>query len=186
MKDPTDTRDIGPRVGSPLWLHMTLVTIVGAAVFALCVIDLKHVSVLIGHPLFWVLAGMVVLGEIWPIVTPGRSSQEAPVASVTFSFAALIAWGLPVAVLLRGPATMLTLLAKRKAPHRAAFNAAVATLGLVAGGSVLHGFRGLVTPSHPWIPRGTEVWQILLAAAACFAVSYVLDTVAVALHAREP
>ena len=60
-----------------------------------------HLSRLIGHPLFWVLAGMVVLGEIWPIVTPGRSSLEAPLASVTFSFAALIAWGLPVAVLLR-------------------------------------------------------------------------------------
>ena len=29
MKDPTDTRDIGPRVGSPLWIHMTLVTAVG-------------------------------------------------------------------------------------------------------------------------------------------------------------
>ena len=129
---------------------------------------------------------MVVLGEIWPIVTPGRSSQEAPVASVTFSFAALIAWGLPVAVLLRAPATMLVMLAKRKAPHRAAFNAAVATLGLAAGGSVLHAFRGRIAPAHPFVPQGADLWQILLAAAACFAVSYVLDTVAVALHAREP
>jgi diguanylate cyclase (GGDEF)-like protein len=186
MKDPTDTRDIGPRLGSPLWIHITVVTVLGAAAFAATVIGMVHAKVLIGHPLFWVLAGMVILGEIWPIVTPGRSSHEAPVASVTFSFAALIAWGLPVAVLLRAPATLLVMLAKRKAPHRAAFNAAVATLGLTAGGSVLHAFRGRVTPSHPWIPRGFDVWQILLAAAACFAVSYVLDTVAVALHAREP
>ena len=29
MKDPNDTRDIGPRVGSPLWIHMTSVTVVG-------------------------------------------------------------------------------------------------------------------------------------------------------------
>src|SRR5580704_4779730 len=186
MKDPTDTRDIGPRVGSPLWLHMTLVTIVGAAVFALCVIDLKHVSDLITHPLFWVLAGMVVLGEIWPIVTPGRSSLEAPLASVTFSFAALIAWGLPIAVLLRATATMLTFVAKRKAPHRGAFNAAVSTLGLAAGGAVLYAFRGPVTPLSHFMPDGRNLWEILLAAAACFAVSYILVTVAIALHAREP
>ncbi len=53
---------------------------------------------------------MVVLGEIWPIVTPGRSSLEAPLASVTFSFAALIVWGLAVAVLLQATATLLTFL----------------------------------------------------------------------------
>jgi diguanylate cyclase (GGDEF)-like protein len=186
MKDPTDTRDIGPRIGSPLWIHMAVVTAVGTLVFATSVYRMVHLSKVIGHPLFWVLAGMVVLGEIWPIVTPGRSSLEAPVASVTFSFAALIAWGLPVAVLLRAPATLLTLLAKRKALHRAAFNAATATLSLAAGGSVLYAFRGRITPAFAWEPSGRNIWQIVLAAAACFVVSYVLDTVAVALHAREP
>ncbi len=185
MKDPTDTRDIGPRVGSPLWIHMTLVIVVGAAVFVLSVAAMLHLSTLIGHPVFWILAGMIVLGEIWPIVTAGRSTPEAPVASVTFSFAALIAWGLPVGVLLRATATMLVQLAKRKAPHRAAFNAAVATLGLAAAGNVLHAFRHIVR-SHPWEPTGATIWKVALAAAAYFVVTYVLDTVAVALHAREP
>jgi diguanylate cyclase (GGDEF)-like protein len=186
MKDPTDTRDIGPRVGSPLWIHMALVIVVGGVVFVFSVAAMMHLSALIGHPLFWVLAGLIVLGEIWPIVTPGRSTPEAPVASVTFSFAALIAWGLPVAVLLRAPATMLTQLAKRKAPHRAAFNAAVATLALAAGASVLFALHGRISPADRWVPGGVDVWKILLGAAAYFAVSYVLDTVAVALHAREP
>jgi diguanylate cyclase (GGDEF)-like protein len=187
MKDPTDTRDIGPRVGSPLWLHITLVTALGAAVFVFSIIGMLHLSQLIRHPLFWVLAGMVVLGEIWPIVTPGRSSLEAPLASVTFSFAALIVWGLPVAVLLRASATMLTFLARRKALHRAAFNAADATLGLAAGGAVLYAFRGRVTPfPHPWAAHGSQVWEIALAAVAYFVVSYMLITVAIALHSREP
>ncbi|MGO8960391.1 MAG: putative bifunctional diguanylate cyclase/phosphodiesterase [Streptosporangiaceae bacterium] len=186
MRDPTDTRDIGPRVGSPLWIHMTSVTLVGALVFALSVIHLVHLCPLVRHPLFWVLAGMVVLGDIWPIVTPGRSSLEAPLASVTFAFAALIAWGLAVAVLLRATSTMLTFLCKRKAPHRAAFNAAASTLGLWAGGMVLFAFRGHVNPLHPWVPKGSDLWHIMLAAVACFAVSYVLVTVAIALHSREP
>jgi len=185
MKDPTDTRDIGPRVGSPLWIHMVSVTVVGTAVFALCVAMAMRVPKLIGHPLFWVLAGMVVLGEIWPIVTPGRSTLEAPVASVTFSFAALIVWGVPIAILMRATATMLVFLCRGKALHRAAFNASVATLSLAAGGGVLYAFRGAIKGLIS-VPRGVDVWKILLAAAAFFVMSFVLDTVAVALHAREP
>src|SRR5215472_1765941 len=129
---------------------------------------------------------MIVLGEMWPIVTPGRSSLEAPTASVTFSFAAMIAWGVPVAVLMQATATMLIFLLKGRAVHRAAFNAAVATLGLAAGGGVLFLFRGRITRVTPWDPSGHRIWGILLAAAACFALSYFLMTVAIALHAREP
>ena len=29
MKDPSDTRDIGPRIGSPLWIYLTVVTVAG-------------------------------------------------------------------------------------------------------------------------------------------------------------
>ena len=186
MKDPTDTRDIGPRVGSPLWIHMTSVIVVGAVVFVLALTQLMGMSALVDHPLFWVLAAMVVLGEIWPVVTPGHSKLEAPLASVTFTFAALIAWGLPVAVLLRATAVMVTFLARRKAPHRAAFNASAATLGLMAAGLVLWGLGERMSPSHPWQPQGYDVWRILLASCACFLVTYALITLAIALHSREP
>jgi diguanylate cyclase (GGDEF)-like protein len=187
MKDPTDTRDIGPRVGSPLWIHLALVSVVGAVVFGLAVSRLSGMADLVTHPLFWVLAAMVLLGDMWPIVTPGRSSMQAPVASVTFCFGALIAWGLPVAVLLCGTSTVVTQLARRKAPHRAAFNAAAVTLGMVAGGGTLYALCGkLASPSQPWAPVNGDVWRILVAGAASFAVSYVLIAVAIALHSREP
>jgi diguanylate cyclase (GGDEF)-like protein len=187
MKDPTDTRDIGPRVGSPLWTHMALVTLVGAVVFGLAVSRLSGMDLLVRQPLFWVLAAMVVLGDMWPIVTPGRSSMQAPVASVTFCFGALISWGLPVAVLLCGTSTVITQLARRKAAHRAAFNAAAVTLGMAAGGSTLYALCGhLARPGKPWIPQNGDVWRILLAGAASFAVTFVLIAVAIALHSREP
>jgi diguanylate cyclase (GGDEF)-like protein len=187
MKDLTDTRDIGPRVGSPLWNHLTGVIIAGAVVFGVAVWHLSGLTALTAHPLFWVLAAMVLLGDLWPIVTPGRSNMEAPLASVTFCFGALIAWGLPVAVLLRGTSALVTLLARRKAPHRAAFNAAAATLGMAAGGGTLYVLCGrLASPTHPWSPHNSAVWRLLLAGAACFAVSYVLISIAIALHAREP
>ncbi len=74
MKDPTDTRDIGPRVGSPLWIHLTSVTVVGAVVFALTLTRLMHLSLLIVHPLFWVLAAWSCSarsGRSSPLATPG-------------------------------------------------------------------------------------------------------------------
>jgi diguanylate cyclase (GGDEF)-like protein len=133
----------------------------------------------------------VLLGDIWPIVTPGRSSLEAPLASVTFSFAMLIVWGLPVAVLVRATSTMVTFLAKRKAPHRAAFNAAANTLSLAAAGGVLFalGLHRGPGPRHWLLLTGKyldrNLLAVLLAALACFVVSYVLFTAAVALHSRE-
>jgi diguanylate cyclase (GGDEF)-like protein len=189
MKDPTDTRNIGPRVGSPLWIHMTAVTIGGAGAFVFAVTKLMHMSLLAGLPLFWVLVAMVVLSDFWPIVTPGRSSVEAPLASVTFSFAMLIAWGLPVAVLVRAISTMVTFLAKRKAPHRAAFNAAANTLSLTAGGSVLWalGLRGHMRWPYWGVVSGASgLGKVLLAAVASFVVFHLLIHVAVALHNREP
>ena len=186
MKDPTDTRDIGPRVGSPLWIHLTSVTILGVVAFGFAESHIMNMSLLVDHPLFWVLAAMVLLGEIWPIITPGRSSIEAPTASVTFGFAALIAWGLPVAVLLRAISTILAHLGRRRALHRALFNAAAATLGLTAAWAVMAGLGHHMSPKHPWNPQGKDLAVIGPAAVACFLVSYALTTIAIGLHAREP
>jgi diguanylate cyclase (GGDEF)-like protein len=187
MRDPSDTRDIGPRVGSPLWIHITLFTVAGAAVFALSMSKLTGLKDCVAHPLFWVVAAMIVLGDIWPIVTPGRSAVEAPVASITFSLAALFVWGLPVALLLRASSSFAVFLAQRKAVHRAAFNAASATLSTAAGWAVLYGLGFRYSPSRPWqFSHPVDLWKMLLAGVVCFAVNFLIVTVAVALHAREP
>ena len=71
--------------------------------------------------------------------------------------------------------------------HRAAFNAAAATLGMAAGGGTLYVLCGkLASPEQPWSPQNDAVWRLVLAGAASFAVSYVLISVAIAVHAREP
>ncbi|HSZ45677.1 MAG TPA: EAL domain-containing protein [Streptosporangiaceae bacterium] len=186
MRDPSDTRDIGPRVGSPLWIHIALTTIAGAVVFGFAMSKFSGLRPLAGHPLFWVVAAMIVLGDLWPIVTPGRSSVEAPVASVTFGLAALISWGLPVAVLLRALSTIGVCLAERKAVHRAAFNGASSTLSVTAAWAVLYGLGIRTSPAHPWVPSGDAVWKILLAGLVLAAVNFLIITVAVGLHAREP
>jgi diguanylate cyclase (GGDEF)-like protein len=195
MKDPNDTRDIGPRVGSPLWIHLVTVTAAGAVALALGLLGLHG---LVGHsapgqpvqliaqPMFWLLVTLILVGEIWPIITPGRSGQESPIASVTFSFAALIFWGLPVAVLLRATSTLVVGLAERKAFKRSAFNSAQVTLSLSAAWLVMLAFRLHPTPASPWDPNGRGLFVVLPAAAAYFAVNFSLVGTAIALHARAP
>ena len=198
MKDPNDTRDTDPRVGSPLWIHMTTVTAAGAVAFG---IAMWHLHGLLGsslvagqavhqglvwHPLFWLVAALVLVGEIWPIITPGRSGPESPVASLTFAFAALIFWGLPVAVLLRATATLAVGLAERKAVRRTAFNAAQVTLSLCAAWLVMLAFGKDPTPANPWDPSGHDLFVVLPAAAAHFIVNFGLVGTAIALHARAP
>ncbi len=188
MRDPSDTRDIGPRVGSPLWFHMAVFTLAGAFVFALSMSRLTGLNGIADHPLFWVLAAMVVLSQIWPIVTPGRSRLEAPKASNTFCLAVLIVWGLPIAVLLRATSLLGVLVAQRKAVHRAAFNAASATLSTAAAWAVLYGLDFRYSPANPWQFGDEGIWavpKILLAGVAYFAVNFLIITVAIGLHSRE-
>lgn len=186
MRDPNDTRDIGPRVGSPLWIHMTSVTVAGFAVFVWAMLHLSGLPELVRHPLFWVIAALIVVGELRPIVAAGANGAESPVASLTFSFAALLYWGFPVAVLLRVTSSLAVGLAQRKAPHRCAFNAAQTTLSMAAAGLAL-ALTGLhPAPNHPLVPSGADLPMVLFAGAAYFVVNFVLLGVAIGLHSRVP
>ncbi len=184
MKDPNDTRNIGPRIGSPLWTYLTVVTTVGLLVLVVGLLHLDGLLTLARHPLFWLVAGLIVIGEMRPIMTPGRSKTEAPVASLTFSFAALLFWGFGIAAALRATVTLVVGLAQRKAVHRSAFNAAQVTLSMAAAGVVLAATGIHPTPSRPWTPVGAELPGVALAGCAYFAVNFGVVVVAIALHSR--
>ena len=146
-----------------------------------------HLNGLVGltrHPLFWLVAALIVVGEMRPIVTPGRSNTEAPVASLTFSFAALLFWGFGVAMVLRATATLAMGLAQRKAVHRSAFNTAQVTLSMAAAGLVLAVTGIHPMPGRPWSLAGGQLPEVALAACAYFAVNFLLVSVAIALHSR--
>jgi diguanylate cyclase (GGDEF)-like protein len=188
MRDPNDTRDITPRAGSPLWNYLSLVSLAGLAVLcaALAGLSLADVHRLAGSPLLWMIAILVMAGELRPIITPGRSGPDAGVASVTFSFAALLYWGLPVAALFKAVATVIAGRVNGKAPFRCAFNAAQDVLALGAAWAAL-GLAGIhPQPSHPWVPSGGHLAGVAFAATAYFAVNFALVTIAVSLHTRAP
>src|SRR5215831_5054047 len=188
MKDRNDSRDVRPRIGSPLWVYLALVTVaglglLGAAIASLAGGGLVHV---LGQPLFWVVAGLALVAEIRPIAAPGKSHPDYCTAALTFSFAAFLYWGFPVAALLRSATTLITALVRRQAVFRAAFNVAQLTLSLGAAGLVLTAAGTHPQPLAPWLPQGEELLDVAAAALAYFAVNFMLVDVAVALHARAP
>ena len=188
MRDPNDTRDIGPRIGSPLWNYITAVTVAGLAALLVAVRGLpgSGADELLADPLLWVVAALALLGELKRIVTPGKSGPDAGAISVTFCFAALLYWGFPVAALLRAVTTLVVALSARRAVFRALFNVAQLTLSLAAAAAVLAAAHVHPSPSRPWVPAGSQLAVVGLAAAAYFACNFVLVGVAVALHGRAP
>jgi diguanylate cyclase (GGDEF)-like protein len=102
-----------------------------------------------------------------------------------FTFAVLLHYGLPVAVLLQAVAVALNGVLTRKAWHRVMFNIAQSTLALTAAAVVLGAFGIAPSPSVPWEPDVPGLVPIALAGIAYFATRATLVCGAVALHERR-
>ncbi|MER7544568.1 putative bifunctional diguanylate cyclase/phosphodiesterase [Actinomadura sp.] len=188
MKDPNNTRNTAPRRGSPLWIYFVVVILLGVAAggAAFSGLTAADLDALVSTPVFWILGCFIVFGELRPIITPGSTENNGATTSTTFSFAALLYAGLPIAAALQAIAVVTCGIFRGRAPHRIAFNAAQYTLSLAAAQLVLALSGDLATPSDLWVPHGSDLPAIALAGAVYFACNDTLVGSAVALHARIP
>ncbi|GGS74261.1 putative bifunctional diguanylate cyclase/phosphodiesterase [Nonomuraea spiralis] len=187
MTDPTDTRDTGPRVGTPLWAFLAGITVIGFTALIVAMLRLDPVALveLARTPLFWVLAVLVVLGELRPVMVSSATAVGGTYPSTMFTFAVLLHFGLPTAVLMQAVAIAMNGVVTRKAWHRVMFNVAQSTLALT-GAAVMLGLFGVVpSPAVPWTPEGADLPAITLAGVAYFATRAALVSGAVALHERR-
>ena len=120
---------------------------------------------------FWVIALLVLLGELRPVRTAGTYDSQGTVTSTAFVFAILYLWGLWPALLLQAGVTITSELVKRKRTWIMFFNvgqyvlsvtAAWAAMvivglpdGLVAAQRTLHGADLL------WVLPSWVVWFIV-------------------------
>ncbi len=185
MRNPDDTRDVIPRFGSPPWIYITAVSIVGAAVLALSCFHVYRLQILVHQPMFWVVAGMILVAEIWPLATPGRTGSDSPAISRTITLAVLLFWGFTIAVVLRAAAIVLVGLA-RHSPHRVAFNAAQLTLSMGAAELVLWAHKFPPDPAGHLLPNNDTLLILLLAGLAYFVVNFFLVMGAISLSTRTP
>ncbi|TDB92141.1 EAL domain-containing protein [Actinomadura sp. 7K534] len=186
MKDPNNTRNTAPRRGSPLWIYFVVVILLGVAACATAFSGLSgaDLDALAGAPVFWILGCFIVYGELRPIITPGSRENNGATTSTTFSFAALLYAGLPIAAALQVIAVITCGILRGRSAHRIAFNAAQYTLSLAAAQLVLAVFGALATPTALWVPDGGDLPAIALAGAVYFACNHTLVGSAVALHER--
>ncbi|GAA4979907.1 diguanylate cyclase (GGDEF)-like protein [Nonomuraea thailandensis] len=187
MTDPTDTRDTGPRVGTPLWGYLAGITVIGftALVVAMLRLDAAGVAGLARTPLFWVLAVLVILGELRPVMVSSATTVGGTYPSTMFTFAVLLHLGLPVAVLMQAVAVVINGVVTRRSWHRIMFNIAQSTLALTAAAVVLGTFGIVPSPAAPWVPGGGDLLAIALAGIAYFVTRATLVSGAVALHERR-
>jgi diguanylate cyclase (GGDEF)-like protein len=186
MKDPNNTRDTVPRRGSPLWVYILCVTSAGVMALIGSVAFLRgdDLRELAGNPLFWILAGLIVLGELKPIITPGATETTGATISTTFTFATMLYAGVPTALLLQTVATVASGALRRRALHRNAFNAGQYTLSFGAAGLTLLAFGIAASPGHVWIPDGGDLLPMSLAGVAYWLVNALLVNGAIAFHER--
>ncbi|WP_230420625.1 putative bifunctional diguanylate cyclase/phosphodiesterase [Actinomadura soli] len=186
MKDPNNTRNTAPRRGSPLWIYFVVVILLGVAAGAAAFSGLTgdDLDALAGTPVFWILGCFIIFGELRPIITPGSTENNGATTSTTFSFAALLYAGLPIAAALQAAAVITCGIFRGRTPHRIAFNVSQYTLSLAAAQLVLALFGDLATPTDLWVPGGADLPAIALAGAVYFICNDTLVGSAVALHER--
>ncbi|WP_068687941.1 putative bifunctional diguanylate cyclase/phosphodiesterase [Thermobifida halotolerans] len=187
MKDPNNTRDVGPRVGTPLWLYFTSTTVAGCVLLVVSLIWLgaDRLQVFATEPLVWVLLCMVIIGELRPIAAQRPTGNGSAPTSLPFSFALVIHYGLPIAGLVQAVGSLLAGVARGHAPHRIAFNIAQYALSFGVADAVIH----LLHPRSPlatWVPEGTGLLVVVLSAGAYFVTNLLLVECAVAMHERTP
>src|SRR3954465_2105813 len=138
------------------------VPVVAGATAVVAVAGARAVFALPADGTLWVLAGLVVAGELLPIHVPRRAGNDWLTVSSAFGVAVLLAFGLWAAIVVYALASAIGDAVFRTRPAVLVFNVAQYALSLAAAAAVL----GLL--GHPKGPA------VLAGAAAFFAVNELL------------
>jgi diguanylate cyclase (GGDEF)-like protein len=129
---------------------------------------------------FWILTGLVVLGELLPIPVPRRNGIDKVTISSPFALALLLRFGPLPATLVYVGSLVIADAVQRVAPVKIAFNAAQYALAMLAAALVLE----LAGQSAPVPIAGHEIGVLVATGAVFFLVNHVLAGAGAALLAR--
>ena len=130
--------------------------------------------------LFWLLAAMVLAGELLPITIPRHDDVEEFTTSTTFAFALVLAIGTGPAVLTLAAASALADLVHRKVWWKVLFNLGQYAVSIGAAGLVYWSLGGSSALGL------ADVGPLAASAATFFVLNYVLPGVGIALASADP
>lgn len=165
------------------WIFFGYVAVVCAGAvtcLALALPNLPHY--LSGSPnIYWILAGLAVVGDARPVTTPGGRSSLTVFPSICFTFAILLIYGFAAAVIVQSAAVVVSSIRLRHRLWRGAFNASQYALSFGGAWLVLRMAHG--EPFMPGQSPGIASIAVTLGAAAIwFLANYSLVTAAVGLR----
>jgi diguanylate cyclase (GGDEF)-like protein len=164
-------------------VYLCAVTVAGWAAL-LWIIHSKGTAVFGHSAVVWVLAPLVVLGELFPIRVQRGDAEDELSVSTPFSLSLLVLAGLGPAAVVQAVASAISDVVRQRPLSRALFNVAQYTLSLVVAWTAIdvagtNGFR-----DRP-LAAG-DIGLLVLSAAAFFACNNTLPAVAQALYQRLP
>lgn len=116
--------------------------------------------------LFWILAALVLVGELMPIPVPHRRGLAKVTISTTFAFATLLRFGVAPATTVYVASLVIADGTARIRPVKIVFNAAQYVLAMLAAAGVLE-----VAHAHLMSSASSRDLPVVLAAALAFFVS---------------
>ena len=156
------------------------VSIAGALVATALIVTGESVPV--GDWRFWLVALLVLAGELIPIDVPRRDGVDRVAISTAFAFAILLLFGLLPAIVAYAAASALADVRARLSALKVAFNAGQYALSLAAAALVL----SLLGHEPPVADIGGALAPVLAGAAAFFLVNQMLVGLGVALFVGGP
>jgi diguanylate cyclase (GGDEF)-like protein len=181
-----DTRETPRALRSPFTVYIASVILLGTAFVTGVLTSVSLDDLQSMGTVFWVTAGLLLIGELRPLFTAGSRDVNGIATSTTFVFALLLQRGIAVAILLQAVATLIADRSKHKAWWRSAFNISQYSLSYGAAAGVLHLFGRGATPTSPVSVDGRDLAVIALAGLAYFVVNDLLVARAVAWHEERP
>jgi diguanylate cyclase (GGDEF)-like protein len=131
-----------------------------------------------GDAEFWVLAALVLAGELFPIQVHGQVGEET--FSTPFAFALLLVYGLPEVVVVQVVALVAADVIRGRPADRIVFNAAQLAISWAAAGLVLEAVGGTGLDNGEDL-KAADLPAIALAAGVFFIVNSTLARTAEAL-----
>ncbi len=183
-----DERNRLPATGRVAFVtYLAAVSIPGVTLAGLLIgrVVLTDSGLLAGSVAFWMALALVGAGEARPLFLPGLADPVGVATSATFSYAALLHLGLPVAILLHVSGVLAAAMVRRPAWWRTVFNVAQYSISLAAAWATLTLAGYHASLPHPASPRGGDIPVIALAGVAYFLVNNVLVSSAVSLFSQR-
>ncbi len=165
-------------------LYVSLVSITGCVV-AVVLLATANLDAEWTSRAFVVLAGLAVLGELFPIRVPFRHEAQEITLSTAFVLGILITFGLPAAVVVQIVGSVLSDAHLGKVWWKATFNVGQYTLAWAVAGLVLWLTHGGAFGAHDSFTLG-ELGTILLVGTSFFLVNSTLVAVPIATTTGVP